>query len=239
MESRSFPTKEEIYDKLAHSLQPVGNREVTIRLLDIGGDKRLPYFEMGDEISPFLGMRGIRVLLKNPELLLTQLRALIQLHKRFNIRILIPMVTLVDEVISVREMLDDCYEEDQTPFNRRTLQIGTMIETPASVISIRELMKISDFVSVGTNDLTQYMMAASRESPEVAEYYDKGSNHIHSAVIVIAEAAKQHGKECCICGEMANDKFHLELFIKSGIRHFSVSPYLIPELKKHVKKIDS
>jgi phosphotransferase system enzyme I (PtsI) len=238
LESTVMPTEEDLYNILAHSLKPVGNRTVTIRVLDIGGDKRLSYFETGDQVSPFLGTRGIRLLLRNPELLLMQLRALVQLKRRFNIRVLLPMITLAEEVSKVREMLGSCYQKEGISTTEQQMQLGSMIETPAAVLSIRDIVKVSDFVSIGTNDLTQYIMAAGRESPEVASYYDKGVEHMFTLVRIIAKAAQRQGKECSICGELANDRTNVERFIQKGITHFSVSPYHIQELKKYVTGLE-
>jgi phosphoenolpyruvate-protein kinase (PTS system EI component) len=170
LESTVMPTEEDLYKILAHSLEPVGDRIVTIRVLDIGGDKRLPYFETGDKVSPFLGIRGVRLLLRHPELLLTQLRALVRLRQRFNIRILLPVITLAEEVSRIREMLGACCQKEGISTTEGQMQLGSMIETPAAVLSIKDIVEVSDFVSIGTNDLTQYIMAAGRESPDVASY---------------------------------------------------------------------
>ena len=236
LESKTMPTEKELYDKLRHALAATENLKVTLRVLDIGGDKKLPYFDTGDPISPFLGLRGIRILLKNPDILSTQLKVFVRLGNKFNIRVLLPMITLAEEITTVRKMLDE-YCQQYAPHRRKRMELGAMIETPAAVLAIDRIIKVSDFVSIGTNDLTQYVMAAGRESPEVASYFDKGAEHMFTMAKMVADAARKSGKECSVCGEMANDKLHLEHFVKAGISHFSVSPYRIPDLKRNIRNL--
>jgi phosphoenolpyruvate-protein kinase (PTS system EI component) len=211
---------------------------VTIRLLDIGGDKRLPYFDCTDEYSPFLGLRGIRLLLKNPELLRTQLRALLKFAAIRDLRILLPMVSIPEEIIAVKKIVRSCQNDLYATAPTNTIQIGSMIETPSSAIAINKIVKASDFISIGTNDLTQYVMAASRENPNVADLYEKGFDYILPLIQNVAKVCKNSQIECCICGENANDETFLKRFIECGITQFSVSPFRIPHLKDFVKRLD-
>lgn len=242
LESRLMPNEQELYDRLRGALKHLGDGKViTIRLLDIGGDKGLPYLGNGGEIDSFLGLRGIRLLLENPNLLLTQLRVIIRLHQEFNVRLLIPMITTVKEIVRVRDRLDESYRHLRQQHPNAELQpllVGAMIETPAAVLSIKEVLKVSDYVSIGTNDLIQYTMAASRGDPEVADYYDMGQKVILPFIRDIATAAAMGGKECSVCGEMANDKVCLEDLIKAGIHTFSVNPSNIAALKAFVGGVD-
>jgi phosphotransferase system enzyme I (PtsI) len=238
LESKLLPTENELYKKLAEALKIIGNLPVTLRVLDIGGDKRLPYLENADIDGSFLGLRGIRYLLKNPELLRKQLMVFVRLRKRFNVRILLPMISFAGEVALVREILDDCLRAQSNEKKLGRIQLGSMIETPAAVFSIKDIVKISDFISIGTNDLAQYTMAAGRENPEVADYYDKGVDHIFTMTKIVTRAARAQGKECSLCGEMANDTAHVERLVEAGIRSFSVSPYQIQKIKQFISELE-
>lgn len=237
LQNRHMPEENDIFESLKAAIESVNEKPVTIRLLDIGGDKRLPYFELDDEFSPFLGLRGTRLLLRNPELLKTQLRALFRLQSVRDFRILLPMVTIPEEINEIKTIAVECREEFQSNNDSPLFQIGSMIETPSSALAIEEIVRVSDFISIGTNDLTQYIMAASRENPKVAHLYDKGFDYILPLVDKVGRVCREHGKECSICGEAANNEHYLERFIACGIDHFSVSAFRIPHLKAHVRKL--
>ncbi len=236
LQNRTLPGEDELYAQLYTALEPARNVPITVRVLDIGGDKRLPYLQnTTDEISPFLGLRGIRFLLRNPVLLKTQLKVFLKLHQEFNIKVLLPMVTLPEEIRTVLDMVAECREELKLNSKRKKIKIGCMIETPASALGIEKILEVSDFISVGTNDLIQYVMAASRENPDVANYYKKGIDYILPVVKNIEDACRQADRECCICGEIVNDEHCLEKFMACGVSQFSISAYRIPHLKAHVR----
>jgi phosphoenolpyruvate-protein kinase (PTS system EI component) len=205
-----------------------------VRHLDIGGDKGLPYLGNDGEINSFLGLRGIRLLLANPNLLLTQLRVVLRLRQEFNVRLLIPMVSTAREVQEVRERLQECQQQLEHKLKKklRPLPVGAMIETPAAVLGVGKLLEVSDFISIGTNDLIQYTMAAGRGNPEVASYYDLGDGVILPFIRQVAQAADRSGTECSVCGEMASNQASLADLASAGIRCFSVTPARIPELKE-------
>jgi phosphoenolpyruvate-protein phosphotransferase (PTS system enzyme I) len=230
-------TEDDLYDILNKAVEPVSDMPVTIRLLDIGGDKRLPYFEFEEDFSPFLGVRGIRLLFQNQELLKTQIRALLRLRSTHQFRMLLPMVSIPEEIHEVKKIIRQCRDELGLEENTETLQIGAMIETPSSAIAIDKIIDISDFISIGTNDLTQYIMAASRENPNVAGIYEKGFGYILPLIANIAGVCKKNDMECCVCGEMANDETLLPKFIECGIDQFSVSSFRIPFIKNYIRRL--
>ena len=237
LQNKYMPDENDLFNSLKAVIEAAGDKPVTIRLVDIGGDKRLPYFELDEEFSPFLGLRGIRLLLRNRELLKTQLRALFRLRSFSDFRVLLPMVTVPEEITELRTILADCRKEFGLADDADLFQIGSMVETPASALAIERIVAVSDFISIGTNDLTQYIMAASRENPNVAHLYEKGFEYVLPLVENIARVCRQKGKECGICGETANDERYLEKFIAAGVTQFSVAAYRLPYLKASVKKL--
>ena len=237
--SKILPDEEYLMTNLQKVLKEAKDKEVKLRLLDVGGDKKLSYLEMDDELNPSLGLRGIRLLLKHENMLKTQLRAIIKLSKKYKIRILIPMITLPREINEVKRLVENCTAEVSKEQNQsfEKIKIGAMIETPASVSNIEEIAKLSDFISIGTNDLMQYLMAAGRENVSVSEYHDQGSEVLLKSIKIIAHTAKQFDIECSICGEIAGDLDYTETFIKLGVNELSVVPYGIPALKEKIRGI--
>ena len=237
--SKRLPDEEYLMTNLQKVLKEAKDKEVKLRLLDVGGDKKLSYLEMDDELNPSLGLRGIRLLLKHENMLKTQLRAIIKLSKKYKIRILIPMITLPREINEVKRLVENCTAEVSKEQNQsfEKIKIGAMIETPASVSNIEEIAKLSDFISIGTNDLMQYLMAAGRENVSVSEYHDQGSEVLLKSIKIIARTAKQFDIECSICGEIAGDLDYTETFIKLGVNELSVVPHGIPSLKEKIRGI--
>jgi phosphotransferase system enzyme I (PtsI) len=233
LQCKSMPDEDTLYKSLHSAIAPIGTLPATIRLLDIGGDKRLPYFSFKEEFSPFLGLRGIRLLLKNPEILSVQLRALLRLSENYRLKILLPMISVPDELVEVRKILKQCQHDMGIP--KTTMSVGSMIETPSAALAIEKIVQLADFISIGTNDLTQYVMAASRENPSVADLYEKGSEYILPLIQKIAAVCRESGTECSICGEIANDEKYLKKFIECGIYRFSVSAFRIPQLKGYIR----
>ena len=226
------PTIKELIHQIEYTILPAGDRPVTIRLLDLGGDKKLTYLNMAGFDDSFLGRRGIRFLLDYPELLYTQINALVRLSDRFNIRILVPMVTIAREMELVREILDELLENANRNGN---IALGAMIETPASALCIEEFLPFVDFLSIGTNDLTQYVMAAGRENHMVVNYFIDDHPAIFKLIKSVAENAG--GKPVSICGELASNKSSLGRIIECGINSLSVAPSFIPEIKQKIRGI--
>jgi len=239
MSSKVLPDEKYLKKSLSGILGPVKNKLVTFRLLDIGADKSLPYIEIEDEPSPVLGLRGVRLLLKYKNLVRTQLKVAIILAKDHNMRVLVPIITFPDEMEEIREIAKDCMKEIKNNYgaNVKKLQIGAMIETPAAVENIEKIAEVSDFLSIGTNDLIQYSVAAGRDNASVAEYYEEGAGLAMKYIKRIVNVADKQGIECSVCGEMAGDMKWVKPLIKTGIRVLSVSPHMIPLVKEEIRKI--
>jgi phosphotransferase system enzyme I (PtsI) len=236
MSSSVMPTEEALFDSLKSSLTVLKNKTVTLRLLDVGGDKTLPYIDLVERTNPALGLRGVRLLLKYPNLLQTQLRVILRLSALFSLRILVPMVTLAQDLVQVRKVLDeekDKLHETNISFDDK-IPLGAMIETPSSVLAIDSILSVCDFLSVGTNDLLQFVMAADRENMNVSDYYEAGNPLILRWIAEVAEKADQACKDCEVCGELAGDLNHTEELLRAGIRHYSVVPHLVPRLKEKI-----
>ncbi len=226
------PTEDELFDILSEALKPMGEKPIVLRFLDIGADKNLPFFTPDSCVNPALGRQGVRVLLKYPDLLRSQMRAFLRLSEAFDIRLLVPMITHVDEMEAVRVAM----VTEAKDFGLRELpKLGAMVETPAAALTTKALCEHSDFLSIGTNDLTQYTMVAGRENPRVGDYFKED----HPAVLRLIEiVAKEAGETpVSICGEAAGRLSLLETFLKSGIRALSVAPSRAAEVKGHIREL--
>lgn len=219
-----FPSGEEqriIYRQLLSSFAP---RPVTLRTLDVGGDKPLPYFPIKED-NPFLGWRGIRITLDHPEIFLAQTRAMMRASDGFNnMRIMLPMISDVTEVDEAMRLLRKAHAEVcDEGYNIEMPQIGVMIEVPSAVYQARALAKRVDFLSVGSNDLTQYILAVDRNNPRVANLYDSLHPAVLRALIQIVESGHQEGKHVSICGEMASDPAAVVLLLAMGFDSLSMN----------------
>lgn len=232
MTRRYVPCEEEIYQDMKDVLEPCRGMNITVRLLDIGADKSLPFLKTVTESNPFLGLRGVRLLLAYPELMKSQINAILQLRTDFDIGILIPMVTLASDVQEVVSQLEICMELKGVSCRP---EIGSMIETPAAALETESLASLVDFFSIGTNDLTQYTMAACRESSLVSKYFIEN----HPAVLKLIELTVRtsRNKPVCICGEMAGNVNHIRALLSLGVRSLSVSPNMIPMVKQKIREI--
>jgi phosphotransferase system enzyme I (PtsI) len=231
---REFPPTEEeqfgIYRRVAEAMSPL---ETTIRVIDLGGDKTPSYMDHRDERNPFLGWRGLRYALAHRDILRTQVRAILRASAHGNVRILLPMVSDIDEVASVREIVASCAAElsaESLQWSGR-LPVGAMVETPASVFVIDRLAEHADFLSVGTNDLIQYTLAIDRGNEMVAGEYELVQPSILRCLKLIADGAKQKGVEVSVCGEIAGSPLYTLLLIGLGYRKLSMSPTAIPLIK--------
>jgi phosphotransferase system enzyme I (PtsI) len=229
---KTLPTEEELLESMRSTVEPVGDKPITIRLLDVGADKKLPFLDLSAEVNPFLGRRGVRILLAYPELLETQLRALTRLSLEHDVRILVPMVTLAAEMERVGELLAGATAS--VGVDRRP-PLGAMIETPAAALCAAELMEHADFLSIGTNDLTQYTMAAGREDPLVSDYFRDDHPAVLRLVRLVSEAVGD--APLALCGELAGRANALPILIGAGIRSLSVAPPLVPAVKAAVRKL--
>jgi phosphoenolpyruvate-protein phosphotransferase len=227
------PSDEELFTELQHLIAPLRDKPVTIRLLDIGGDKTIPSLRLPFESNPLLGKRGVRLLLDYPQLARTQLKSLLRLSRAQDIRILVPMVTLERDMQQIRDLLVAVAHETGI---EKLPPLGAMIETPAAALTVGQIVRHADFLSVGTNDLTQYTLVAGRDNATVSDYYeDTHSSMLRLLGIIIAEAS---GKPVTICGEMAGREEVIPTLLELGFRAFSISPPLIPTTKELIRSID-
>jgi multiphosphoryl transfer protein len=213
---------------------------VTVRLLDVGGDKPLKFLPQPKEANPFLGVRGIRLLMANPRFFRTHLRAILRLADSFRVRLLIPMITDVSEILATKRLLTEIAGElkkANVP-HQWPIPTGAMIETPSAGILIDQLLPHLDFVSIGTNDLTQYILCAERGSASLLSFSDA----LHPAVLRICEgvihSAQEREVKASICGEIASDPEALPIWLGVGLREFSVTAAAIPATKAIIRKLD-
>jgi phosphocarrier protein FPr len=221
------------YRAIAESL---GGRPLTVRALDIGGDKSLPYVEIGEEANPFLGWRGIRVLLSWRDLFRTQLRAILRAGAAQPVELLLPMIASMDELRETTALVGEAeaeLEREGLPF-RKNIRIGVMIEVPAAVAVADQLAREASFFSIGSNDLIQYAMAADRTNSRVAPLADPFQPAVLRMIRQTIEAGRGAGIDVALCGELAADPVATPLLLGLGLEEFSVSAPLIPELKRAI-----
>ncbi|OGT46664.1 MAG: phosphoenolpyruvate--protein phosphotransferase [Gammaproteobacteria bacterium RIFCSPHIGHO2_12_FULL_41_20] len=228
----SFPTSEEqriIYRQLLASFSP---HPVTMRTLDVGGDKPLPYFSIRED-NPFLGWRGMRITLDHPEIFLSQVRAMMRASESLNnLHILLPMITDVNEADEAIRLIKKAYKEVVDEEHAIIMPpIGLMIEVPSAVYQARALAKRVDFLSIGSNDLTQYILAVDRNNARVANLYDSLHPAVLRALIQVVEGGHHEGKHVSICGEMAGDPAAIILLLAMGFDSLSMSPSSISRMK--------
>lgn len=238
MERQTFPSEEvqrNIYRQVLEGFHP---RPVTLRTLDVGGDKALPYFPI-EEDNPFLGWRGIRITLDHPEIFLVQVRAMIRASEGLNnLKILLPMVSDITELNEALGLIHQVYgellEED---FKVVMPEVGVMIEVPSAVYQAGHLARRVDFLSIGTNDLTQYLLAVDRNNARVATLYDSLHPAVIRAILQVVESARVHDKPVSVCGEMAGDPVAALLLLAMGISSLSMSVSSIPRVKWVVRNV--
>jgi phosphoenolpyruvate-protein phosphotransferase len=227
------PSEDELFAELKLLVTPLGNRPVTIRLLDIGGDKPLSYLRLPVTSNPALGRRGVRVLLEYSQLVRTQMGAILRLSQEHPVRVLIPMVTLEEDIQKMRQTFDTMIVERKI---LRPPQFGAMIETPAAALAIPALLKHLDFLCVGTNDLAQYTLAAARDDAAVNDYYLDSHESILRLLSIILAEAKQ--LSVTLCGELAGRETWVPRLLQMGFRTLSVAPTIIPTTKATIRGVD-
>lgn len=237
MERSQFPSEEEQYRLYRRVVEGFEGRPVTIRTLDIGGDKQLPYFKTPHEVNPALGWRGIRISLEWQDLLRIQLRAALRASEHGPVSILLPMVTSRDEVVQVHAIFDDVRKKLlEQGFNPRDeIPVGIMVEVPSSLLTLPSILQEVDFVSVGTNDLVQYLLACDRDNAKVARLYDPYHPAVVWALNFVAEASAEAKKPCAVCGEMAGDYATAVMLLGMGFTGVSVSSYFVSQVKYAVR----
>ena len=238
LESKDFPTEEQQFKAYKTVVQKMQGKEVVIRTLDLGADKQVDYFDLGTEENPALGYRAIRICLSRPELFKTQLRAILRASHFGKVSIMFPMIISVEEVIKAKSILSEAKDElskKGLPFGH--VDVGVMIETPASVIISEKLAKEVDFFSIGTNDLSQYTLAIDRQNPKLDEFFDPHHPAVLKMIQMTVENGHKHGIWVGICGELAADLELTETFLKMGVDELSVSPSFILPLREKIRRI--
>ncbi len=237
-----FPSEEEQFHVYSQVVGATGDFPVTLRTLDVGGDKTLSYLQDEDESNPFLGLRGIRFLLKNIPVFKVQAKAMIRAGGfRKNMRMLFPLISSLDDFRNARDVVKTCLGElEQEGLGTYPMpHLGAMIELPSAVLLAKELSYEADFLSIGTNDLIQYMLGVDRTNEKVAELFDSCHPAVLRAIKIVADAARERSCPLSICGNMASNPKAVYYMIGLGITDFTMAPGKSPELQKQIAKMNA
>jgi phosphotransferase system enzyme I (PtsP) len=239
MARSDFPDRDDQYELYHRVVTGFGGLPVTIRTLDIGGDKALPYFAPPQEDNPFMGWRSVRVSLDNRDIFRTQIEAILMAGRHGPVRLLFPLISSLDEVRACREVIAEAHRNLKRAKIEHAAQlpVGVMIEVPAAVQLASRLAREVDFFALGTNDLIQYLLAADRNNPLVSKYYDPLHPAVLQAIAGVVAAAGQAGKDICLCGEMATDPVNLLVLLGMGLREFSMPAPYIPRTKAFLQSL--
>jgi len=237
----NFPSEEEQYQIYKKLIARAPGGEVTLRTLDIGGDKILSYMKDIEEENPFLGLRAIRFLLKNKSIFETQLKAMLRAGAGRDLRIMFPLISSVDDLLEAKEVVKKCLSDLKRYGIRHNdnPEIGVMIELPSAVLVIEEICREADFISIGTNDLVQYLIGVDRSNDHVAWLYTARHPAVLRALKMIADGATREKCDVSICGNIAGDEKLISVLIGLGFHKFSMNPARIPEIQKIIEKTDS
>lgn len=240
LQSNDFPTEEEQFKIYRQAAQNMAGKKVVIRTLDIGADKQADYFGLAHEENPALGYRAIRICLTRQEIFKTQLRAIYRAAVYGNISIMFPMITSVEEIHQIKEIIKEVKSElkqESVPY-KDDVETGIMIETPAAALISDELAKEVDFFSIGTNDLTQYTLAIDRQNRELEPFYQPHHKAILRLIDMTVKNAHKEGIWAGICGELGADTALTETFLRMGIDELSVSASLVLSVRDKVRSLD-
>jgi phosphoenolpyruvate-protein phosphotransferase (PTS system enzyme I) len=235
---QTAPDEKEQYKAYHDVMAVMGNRPVVVRTMDIGGDKELPYLDLGQEANPFLGFRAIRISLAEPDMFKVQLRALLRAACGHDMRIMFPMIATLDELRLAKALLNEAYQEliEQGIPVPDTLQVGMMVEIPSAVVMADIFAREVDFFSIGTNDLTQYTFAAERTNEKVANLSDACHPAILRQIHEVIEAAHRHGIWVGVCGELAGDPHAIPILLGLGLDEFSMAAPVVPRAKAIIRR---
>lgn len=241
MDNSNWPTEDEQFEAYKAVLENMHGKQVVIRTLDAGGDKHLSYFEFPEETNPFLGYRAIRLCLDHEDIFRTQLRALIRASEFGSLAIMFPMIATVDEFKQARAIYDDEYWKLSKTNAKisKSIQVGMMVEIPASVVHTEVFCKYADFVSIGTNDLMQYSMASDRMNEKVSYLYQPLNPSILKLIKMTIDGAHKAGKWVGMCGEMAGDINVIPLLVGMGLDEFSMSSSSVLRARELISRTDS
>ncbi len=236
----TFPTEEEQYWGYRRVLDRMAGRPVVFRTLDIGGDKALSYFPVDHGSNPFLGLRALRFSLRNPEIFKQQLRALLRAaHGNSQAKIMFPMVASLDEFVAARDLARVCQAElEREGVPSRLPELGVMIELPSATLLAAELAEAADFLSIGSNDLIQYLLAVDRTNDEMAPWFSPHHPAVLRSLKLIVDAATRAGKPVSLCGNVGADPRMLPFLLGIGLRTFSLDPMEIPAVQRRIAQID-
>ncbi|MGP1597544.1 phosphoenolpyruvate--protein phosphotransferase [Peptoanaerobacter stomatis] len=239
MENSHFPTEEEQFEVYKEAVQ-ICTGEVIIRTLDIGGDKELSYYEFDKEENPFLGFRAIRISLHLKDMFKEQLRALLRASAFGYVSIMYPMIISLEELLEANSILDECKKEldSQNIAYNKDIKVGMMIETPASVMEAEAFAKYVDFFSIGTNDLTQYMLAVDRGNDKIADMYDSFNPAVLHAIQKVIDAGHKENIVVGMCGEFASDERACKMLLGMGLDEFSVAFTQVATIKSIIRESD-
>ena len=228
-----MPDEEEQFAAYRQVIEAAPNRTVTIRTLDLGGDKTVPYLGRRSEANPFMGWRSIRLSFEHPRFFERQIRAILRAGRHGKVSMLFPMITTLEEVRHVKRLVERDAEEPPARGGplRRGRQAGVMIEVPAAAVCIDAILRETDFVSIGSNDLIQYLMAADRDNPKVAHLCEPFSPAISGSCRWSSTPASAPGTPVTLCGEMAGQPRCVLALFGMGLRRFSMSPAFVPTIK--------
>jgi phosphotransferase system enzyme I (PtsI) len=230
----NLPTEEEQFQIYTRMLQWAAGKPVTIRTLDAGGDKPIAGLTQFDEINPFLGVRGVRLSLRHPDVFRAQLRALARAAVAGNLKVMIPMVTVPEEVDRCRELLEEAIEELRREGKKaQAPPLGMMVEVPAAALTIEDFN--ADFFSIGSNDLIQYVAAASRDEPQLADLA-RPSRAVFNLIRHVVKYAGGSGREASLCGDLAGDPEQVAALLDQGLRTFSVTPGALGPVKAAIAR---
>lgn len=236
MDRESMPSEEEQFNSYKIVLEKMKDKPVVIRTLDIGGDKKLDYLDLGEEMNPFLGYRAIRLCLDRVDIFKIQLRALLRASIYGNLKIMFPMISCIEEFRQAKKILEECKNEliSEGISVSDSIEIGIMVEIPAAAVSAREFAKEVDFFSIGTNDLIQYTLACDRMNEKVSYLYDPMHPSVLSLIKMTIDGAHAEGKWVGMCGEMAGDEQAIPKLLEYGLDEFSMSATSILSAKNQI-----
>ncbi|MCK5834873.1 MAG: phosphoenolpyruvate--protein phosphotransferase [Lentisphaeria bacterium] len=234
------PTVEDQVKVYSRFAEICNEENFTIRLLDIGGDKPVPYLNCIEETNPLLGIRGVRLLLKNPRLLMNHIDAILQTSFVAPVKILIPMITTIDELIMITDIIEQRRRTLENELGRKidNYKVGFMVETPSIIWELDKAAKLVDFISIGSNDLVQYAFAVDRNNSSAIGNFNSTNPATIKMLRMVTKTMQNHPtKPLTLCGEIASNPRNIPLLIGIGLENFSMSPWLIPEIRKTVNKV--
>ncbi|MEG0424340.1 MAG: phosphoenolpyruvate--protein phosphotransferase [Cetobacterium sp.] len=244
MDAIEFPNEEKqkkIYENIAREFeesQP--SKPIVIRTLDIGADKKLSYYKMVDEENPSLGCRGMRLTLADKNLFKNQIKGILRAATHHNIKMMYPMITNLKEIIEAKDLVEECKKElafEGKEF-KENIEVGMMVEVPSNVMLADVFIDYVDFFSIGTNDLTQYILATDRYSPIAEKLYDCYDPAVIRAIDMVSSAGIKKNKKVSVCGEMAGENQAVIALLSLGIRDLSMAPAYIPKVRNLIRKIE-